>query len=156
MKRKKILTAISLFVFIAFLSQRCIQSDNNRLFNVTELNNTTPQQAIHLLGIQPDSTFKKRFVNKVKYVQLYYKLDSAEFRFVKGKLAEIIVHKPAFGYKPENIEKFGLNYQPPSQEDSAGFFRWYNYTDFKAVSFYRVGSRFKKKETGFKVYFNYR
>ena len=154
--RKKILTAVSLVLFIAVLSQRCTQSDNHTIFNVTELKNNTPQQAIHLLGIQPDSSFNKRFVNGEKYVQLYYQLDSAEFRYVKGRLAEIIVHKPAFGYKSENIEKFGLNYQSPSEEDTAGFFRWYNYPDFKAVSFYRVGSKYRNKGTGFKVYFNYR
>lgn len=156
MMKKKILTLISLIVFIAFLSQRCTQSDNNTLFNVTDLRNATPQEAIHMLGTQPDSSFNKRFVNGVKYVQLYYKHDSAEFRFVKERLAEIIVHKPTFGCKPENIEKFGLNYQSPSQEDTAGFFRWYSYADFKAVSFYRIGSKYKMKGAGFKVYFNYK
>jgi len=155
MMKKKILTVISLMVFIALLSQRCTQSDNNRLFNVTELKNNTPQQVIHIVGTQPDSSFNKRFINGEKYVQLYYKLDSAEFRYVKGRLAEIIVHKPAFGYKPENIEKFGLNYQSPSQTDTAVFIRWYNYPDFKAISFYRVGSKNKGRGSGFKVYFNF-
>jgi hypothetical protein len=156
MMRKKILTAVSLILFSTVVSQRCSQPNNKTFINVTELKNNTPQQAIHLLGIQPDSSFNKRFVNGEKYVQLYYKPDSAEFRYVKGSLAEIIVHKPSFGYKPENIEKYGLSYQPPSQEDSAGFFRWYNYPDFKAVSFYRVGSKLRNKGTCFKVYFNYR
>ncbi len=154
--RKKILTAVSLVLFIAVLSQRCSQSNNKTFINVTELKNNTPQQAIHLLGIQPDSSFNKRFVNGEKYVQLYYKLDSSEFRFVKGRLTEIIVHEPTFNFKPENIEKFGLNYQSPSEEDTAGFMRWYNYPDFKAVSFYRVGSKLRNKGTCFKVYFNYR
>lgn len=152
---KKIIVLIFVISGLTLFRQ-CVQKNSNRLFNVTELKGKSPDEVAGILQLKPDSAFVRHFVEGERYIQLYYSADSSEFRYRGGKLIEIIIHKPAVKYSPESIVSFGLNYRPPSSVDTSSFIRWYNYPDFKAISFYMVGD--KKSFNGskiFKAYFSY-
>ena len=136
--------------------QQCSKTNDDRLFDVTELKGKSPSAVYQILQTKPDSAFTRHFVEGDRFIQLYYDKDSSEFRYRAGKLMEIIIHKPDIDYLPESIEYFGLNYRTPSSADTSSYIRWDDYPGFKAVSFYMVGN--KKSTEGskiFKAYFNY-
>ena len=152
----KIIASIFLISGLTLL-QQCAQRHHDRLFDVTELKGKSPDEVAGILQLKPDSAFVRHFVEGERFIQLYYGTDSSEFRYRDGKLIEIIIHKPTMKYSPESIVSFGLNYRPPSSVDTSSFIRWYDYPEFKAVSFYMVGD--KKSSNGsriFKAYFNYK
>ena len=150
---------IASFLLISglILFQQCTQRPNNQLFDVMELNGKSPDEVTGILQLQPDSTFVRHFVEGKRFIQLYYAKDSSEFRYRDGKLIEIIIHKPVMKYLPESIISFGLHYRPPSCVDTSSFIRWYDYPEFKVISFYQVGVLNRSDGSRiFKAYFNYK
>lgn len=113
-----------------------------------------PDQVQERLHTAPDSAFHRLILGKERFIQLYYTMDSSEFRYKDGKLLEVIVHKPVLPYKPESITRFDLSFRKPTAEDSSAFFRWNKiYDGFDVINFYLVGSKNDDRKTAYKIYF---
>ncbi len=144
------------FLTIHLLLFSCQLADKNDcLFDASQLSHrTTPGEVIQLLGIDPDSAFNKTILGKERYIQLYYKYDSSEFRFAKNQLLETIIHKPKLSFAPETITEFGLPFRSATNIDSTAFIIWDNvYQYFEVINFYLVGSRNDDRTKRYKIYF---
>ncbi len=155
MKNSKILPGILLLLAIA-VSCKTEKNKASYFFSAGQIkDHPNPDQVKKIMKKEPDSAFYRLYFGKVIYVQLYYKEDSAEFRFNKDlSLKEVIVNKPSLKYTPESITNFGLTYQEPNQKDSTAFFSWKNHYDgFDVINFYKVGSKKNNGEDVYKIYF---
>ena len=146
---------VGLVVVTLFLSACQPTQKKNVLFDASQLTHQlTPKEVIRLIGVKPDTSFRKSFLGKQRFVQMYDKMDSTEIRFAHNKLLEVIVHKPAFPYVDSSIIKFGLPFHNPTKTDTAAFILWNNsYKNFEIVNFYKVGSKQDNRPTRYKIYF---
>lgn len=144
-------------VLLISLFMGCSDHHKEYFFEASQIkDHPTPNQVIAIMHTNPDSSFDQLFFGKNRFIQLYYKEDSVEFRFKdkNGKLLETIIHKPSLTYLPESITKFGLKYIEPVEQDTSSFFRWKNqYNGFDMINFYKIGSRKSKQKTNYKIYF---
>lgn len=125
--------------------------------NVTQFKGQNPDGVVKILG-KPDTAFNKRILGKPYYIQLYQSYDSCQFRYQHNKLEGIIIHKPrSIAFSPNSIESFGLDYKKPTLLDTASTIMWKNYEGFKAINFYKVGTKARNPNgTTFKAYFNFK
>ncbi len=143
-------------VALIFFLISCGSADQKKyFFTAGEIkDHPGPDKVKELLHAVPDSAFNRLILGKERFIQLYYSMDSSEFRFKDGKLLEVIVHKPELAYNPESITKFGLPFRKPTAEDTTAFFRWTNeYDGFDVINFFLVGSRNDSGKTAYKIYF---
>jgi hypothetical protein len=144
-----------LFLLSFLFFTQCSQKQKEYFFKAKEIKcHPSPDQAKIIMQVEPDTSFNRLFFGKKRFVQLYFKQDSTEFRFKEGHLFEVIIHKPSLDYDPNSITKFGLKYQVPAEEDTNAFFRWKNqYEGFDVINFYKVGSKKSKRKINYKIFF---
>ena len=131
------------------------QPGNGLIFDATQIKGHPDTTEVKkLLHAVPDSSYYRLFFGQPRFIQLYYAMDSSEFRYKDGKLIEIIVNKPSMPYKPESIARFGLPSNPPTSQDSMAYIMWKNvFPEYEAVNFYLVGSKENSGKKKYKVYF---
>jgi hypothetical protein len=150
-------TQIFIFVVLTALVFACgnNKSENGLIFDATQIKGHPDTTEVKkLLHAQPDTSYYRLYFGQLRYIQLYHSMDSAEFRFKKNKLIEIIVNKPSVGYTPQSITKFGLPFHQPTSSDSSAYFMWKNiYPEYEVVNYYLVGSKKNGNKQNFKIYF---
>ncbi|GET32787.1 hypothetical protein PbJCM13498_16500 [Prolixibacter bellariivorans] len=131
------------------------KSGNSLIFDATQIKGHPDTTEVKkLLHAQPDTSYYRWYFGQRRFIQLYNSMDSAEFRFKKNKLIEIIVNSPPVDYIPQSITKFGLPFQQPTSSDSSAYFMWKNiYPEYEVVNYYLVGSKKKGPKQNFKIYF---
>ncbi len=130
--------------------------NRNYLFDANKIYyGISPEKVIKIMGEKPDTSFNRIIIGKKRFIMLYFKKDSSEFRFdSKRKLVEVIVNKPDFPFSPQTITEFGLPLHNPSRADSTAFIEWKNvYPTCDMVNFFLVGDKKDNRSIHYKIYF---
>ena len=147
---------LGLIAIVILVTSCGIRHGNSHyIFNAEQIKDHPDTAEVkQMMDAAPDSSFYRLYFGKLRFIQLYYAQDSAEFRFKDGRLLEVIVNKPSLDYKPQSITRFGLPFKEPNSQDSTAFFMWKNlYEGFDAVNFYLVGSKKDQRDINYKIYF---
>ncbi len=151
---KRFIFLLAVCLALLFLSCNREKHEGEYFLQASGLTNQlSPDQVSNFMGSEPDSAFHRLIVGKKRFIQLYYAADSTEFRFKDNHLIEVIVHKPSLPWEPESITRLGLNYEPPTSEDTAAFYMWKDkFKGLNVVNFYLVGSKNHSDKPAYKIY----
>lgn len=145
--------AVCLLVLSSFIAS-CNRKDSQIKLDVKKLVNKTEFEVAKIMG-DPDTAFVWTFLGKRYRINMFSQ-DSTEIRYYNGKTCAIILHNPKdIPFDASSIEKFGLPKAKPTMVDTSATILWKNIDGIKAVNFYKVGRKVKKRSGPvFEIYFN--